>query len=81
MQRSVVRCYPLPQEARTATRVKINEDADTLGIEHFVSSRFAEEPELGDVAMRLLRNGDNNAASIIGDFVQASLDRIAAVSA
>jgi DNA repair exonuclease SbcCD nuclease subunit len=80
MQRSVVRCYPLPQEARTAARVKDNEDADTLGIEHFVSSRFAEEPELGDVAMRLLRNGDNNAASIIGDFVQASLDRIAAAS-
>lgn len=79
MQNSVVRCYPLPQERKDATIVEADSAKDVLGIEHFVSSRFADNAELGDVAKRLLNNVDDSA-NIISEFVQLSLDRMGEVA-
>lgn len=76
-QRCVVRCYPLPPDSSPALRMVTQSDEEQLGIEHFVTKRFADRPDLSALALALVTRGDNDANNIVSDFVEERLASIA----
>lgn len=76
-QRAVIRCYPLPAEKVDHVRTTQSEDAEELTIQHFISRKFSEEPELESVALALFDRGDSDASNIISDFIEKRLAAVA----
>jgi DNA repair exonuclease SbcCD nuclease subunit len=73
-QRAIIRCYPLPEVKTSAARETDSPDAVAeLTMEHFVSRRFEDRPDLQKVALDLLARGEDDAGAIIGELIESQL--------
>lgn len=71
-QRAVIRCYPLPEVKEAAERQHFEDDS-MLGIDHFISRRFAGNDSLEKVALDLLNRGDSDANNILAGMIEERL--------
>ena len=70
-QKSLIRCYPLTVAAEEYER--LDQHAHNIvdkDLTDFVREAFSDDAELEGVALALVDNGDENADSIIGQFVE-----------
>jgi len=74
VQRSVVRCYPLPSDAAVAPR-EGSSDAGTeqLSVDFFVSRALSDDPDLESVGLDLVARGDTDAANIVSEMIEKRL--------
>ena len=73
-QRSVIRCYPLPGSKTVARRETIEDQEAPLTMDHFVTKRFKDRPDLETVALDLLHRGDVDASGIVGQLIETKLE-------
>ncbi len=72
-QLAVVRCYPLPS-GKVSVKRESSAEGGALTMDHFVTKRFTERPDLEAVAIALLHRGDSDAAGIVSTMIE---DRLA----
>lgn len=75
-QRAVLRCYPLPSN-KTIARRETGEDQEApLNMDHFVTKRFKDRPDLETVALDLLHRGDVDASGIVSQLIESKLENM-----